>query len=133
MSTDQSVALELLDQVQLYDEDSDHRQTMLGYGLLYLIAHKHPVSDPSRRIRRLVYERDEARCCECGSTKRLEIDHQIPRALAGGNHFVDEPQGNLQILCKPCHINKTAGDTMMITRARAIADAVIALREQVAL
>jgi 5-methylcytosine-specific restriction enzyme A len=39
-------------------------------------------------------------CAHCGA-KAQEVDHIIPIRLGGGN------DGNLQSLCKPCHLAKT--------------------------
>ena len=45
-----------------------------------------------------VKERDGWKCLCCGSTKRLEIDHIIPRYFGGKDDF-----DNLQTLCKTCN------------------------------
>jgi 5-methylcytosine-specific restriction endonuclease McrA len=56
-----------------------------------------------REVRRAVFERDEGKCTECGSTFDLQYDHVIPVAL-GGATTVD----NLQLLCAVCNREKSA-------------------------
>ena len=55
-------------------------------------------------VRRQVLERDGWRCRACGRPGRLEVDHVRPLELQG------EPWelGNLQTLCRGCHISKSA-------------------------
>lgn len=52
-------------------------------------------------IRRGVLERNGYRCKHCGKAARLEVDHVKPVNRGG----TDEP-GNLQALCRGCHIRK---------------------------
>lgn len=49
-----------------------------------------------------VLEHHEHRCAYCGSAKRIEMDHIVPRAK-GGTHT----KSNVQPLCKKC--NRTKG------------------------
>ena len=58
------------------------------------------------RTRRVVLDRDGWRCRECGLAGRLEVDHVVP--LDEGGDLYD-PAG-LQVLCRGCHILKTAGE-----------------------
>ena len=57
-------------------------------------------------VRRAVFARDNWRCRRCGRAGRLECDHVVP-LHRGGDPY--DP-GNLQTLCRPCHIDKTAGE-----------------------
>ena len=52
-----------------------------------------------------VFERDKYRCCRCGRAGRLEADHIEPLKSWQGSPF---DLGNLQTLCRSCHIAKTA-------------------------
>lgn len=57
-----------------------------------------------RRVRLEVWERDGARCVECGSGFDLQFDHLIPVRLGGG-----DDAANLQLLCGGCNRAKGAG------------------------
>lgn len=52
-------------------------------------------------IRQQVLSRDNHRCVECQSIKRLTIDHIFPESK-GGSTTLD----NLQVLCRSCNIEK---------------------------
>jgi 5-methylcytosine-specific restriction endonuclease McrA len=52
----------------------------------------------ARATRRLVLNRDNYRCTECGETRDLQVHHIVPRQLGGP----DEPS-NLVTLCAACH------------------------------
>lgn len=56
----------------------------------------------SKLFEKLV-ERDGYYCKLCNTTENLEIDHIRPVALNGNNDL-----SNLQLLCKPCNISKSA-------------------------
>lgn len=58
--------------------------------------------------RREVFRRDQHRCQYCGSTKRLTLDHVIPRSK-GGTHTWD----NVVTACAPC--NSAKGDRLLPT------------------
>ena len=70
----------------------------------------HPSSAINRNrwrvVRRAVLERDQHRCRSCGCAGKLEVDHVI--ALADGGASYD--LGNLQVLCRSCHISKTVAE-----------------------
>ena len=57
------------------------------------------------RIRREVLDRDGWRCQACGKPGRLEVDHILPLHLGGTNDL-----GNLQALCRGCHISKSSAE-----------------------
>ena len=61
-------------------------------------------SAQTRRLRKLVQERDGYKCRVCGDTRRLQTDHIIP-IKAGGP--VSEPS-NIQLLCEECFNKKKA-------------------------
>ena len=56
----------------------------------------------TNKIRFAVYERDGNRCCRCGSTYDLEIDHIYPISKGGKSNFA-----NLQTLCHNCNSLKS--------------------------
>ena len=59
-----------------------------------------------RVVRKVVLERDGYRCRSCRYAGKLEVDHVV--ALAdGGDPWAPD---NLQTLCRPCHIKKTAAE-----------------------
>jgi len=60
-------------------------------------------SKVSNKIRFYIYKRDGNRCCKCGSSSNLEIDHIIPISK-GGKSTID----NLQTLCHKCNVEKGA-------------------------
>ena len=55
------------------------------------------------KIRRRVFDRDGWRCRNCGRSGRLECDHVRPVERGGAVYDL----GNLQTLCRSCHIRKT--------------------------
>ena len=56
------------------------------------------------RLRLEILARDGYRCRSCGRAGRLEIDHVTPISKGGD---LWNPS-NLQALCRPCHLRKTA-------------------------
>lgn len=56
-----------------------------------------------RKLRVVVLERDGYRCRECGKAGALEVDHVVPLHQGGAVWAL----GNLQALCRGCHIAKT--------------------------
>jgi hypothetical protein len=52
-------------------------------------------------VKLLVWNRDGARCVECGSAEKLEYDHVIPLSRGGSN-----TARNLQLLCEGCNRSK---------------------------
>ena len=68
--------------------------------------------NPSRRwrvpavSRREVFRRDDHKCQYCGSSRKLTIDHVIPRSK-GGSHTWD----NVVAACAPC--NHAKGDRLL--------------------
>jgi hypothetical protein len=55
------------------------------------------------QLRWAVFQRDNYRCCECGSGERLTADHIDPE-INGGETALH----NLQTLCRPCNSRKGA-------------------------
>lgn len=57
----------------------------------------------SDELRAAVYARDGHRCVECGSCKRLSVDHIVPESKGGATTLE-----NLQTMCRPCNSEKGA-------------------------
>jgi 5-methylcytosine-specific restriction endonuclease McrA len=53
------------------------------------------------RIRHAVWQRDGAKCTECGAREYLEFDHIIPVAIGGSS-----TERNLTLLCEACNRRK---------------------------
>lgn len=66
-------------------------------------------------VRRRVFERDKYRCCRCGRSGRLEADHVEPLKSWAGCLY---DMGNIQTLCRSCHIEKTAEENRNETPSR---------------
>ena len=60
-------------------------------------------SKPSRNA---IYQRDGHKCQYCGATRRLTIDHVIPKSKGGSDDW-----DNLVVACSRCNTKK--GDTML--------------------
>jgi 5-methylcytosine-specific restriction enzyme A len=67
------------------------------------------------RIRSQVL-REERRCRNCGSTWQLEVDHVRNRAAGG-----DSSRGNLHVLCRACHREKTQRESHEAMRRKRVA------------
>lgn len=52
-------------------------------------------------VRAAVWQRDGARCAQCGSTQYIEYDHIIPFSKGGATSVA-----NLQLLCRACNLQK---------------------------
>jgi 5-methylcytosine-specific restriction endonuclease McrA len=74
-------------------------------GPTIVVQKKRRVRLPKRSVQRKVYKRDGRRCCNCGSTERLTIDHIVPRSRGGSNAL-----DNLQVLCHDC--NQAKGNSL---------------------
>lgn len=61
--------------------------------------HRIPIADATR-VR--VYNRDDWKCCHCGSRDALSIDHIVPVSRGGS-----DDEDNLQTLCRPCNSRKS--------------------------
>lgn len=57
--------------------------------------------DISQEVKDLVWNRDQGRCRQCGSTEKLEFDHIIPFSKGGSNTY-----RNIQLLCETCNRKK---------------------------
>lgn len=72
-----------------------------------------PPKEPSEAVKEAVKRRDGHRCCCCGSTRQLEIDHIVPVYL-GGSSEMDQ----LQTLCRVCNGNKAINElNFRVTRS----------------
>ena len=60
----------------------------------------------SKPSRAMIYKRDNNTCMYCGSTRRLTIDHVIPRCKGG-----DDSWENLTVACSSCNTKK--GDKLL--------------------
>lgn len=54
-------------------------------------------------LRDAVYERDDYRCVQCGSTDDLTLDHVVPFSVGG-----QTTMENLRTLCRSCNSKKGA-------------------------
>ena len=63
----------------------------------------HDLPDDVPGLKRLVWDRDNWTCVDCGGHTDLSVDHKIPVA-AGGTNDID----NLQTMCRPCNSRKGA-------------------------
>jgi len=52
--------------------------------------------------RDMIYKRDKHKCQYCGATKRLTIDHVIPKSKGG-----DDSWENLVVACSSCNTKKS--------------------------
>ena len=52
-------------------------------------------------LRWAIWERDDFRCCKCGSRRHLQIDHVYPKSRGGPT-----TAENLQTLCRSCNVRK---------------------------
>ena len=57
----------------------------------------------SKNNKKLVRMEFSHRCCKCGSTKDLTIDHIIPVAMGGTS-----TRDNLQLMCQSCNLAKAS-------------------------
>jgi 5-methylcytosine-specific restriction endonuclease McrA len=51
----------------------------------------------SDKVRALIYERDGSRCCHCGETEAIGLQHRISKGM-GGSRLLDMPS-NLLTMC----------------------------------
>lgn len=56
--------------------------------------------------RALIYKRDNNTCQYCGSTRKLTIDHVVPKSKGGSDDWT-----NLVVACSSCNTKK--GDTLL--------------------
>lgn len=57
--------------------------------------------------------RAEDQCYQCARPGPCDVDHITP-LWAGGRHYLS----NLQVLCRPCHREKTAREALLRARAK---------------
>lgn len=58
-------------------------------------------------VKDAVWRRDQGRCANCGSQRRLEFDHIIPYAKGGSNTY-----RNIQLMCETC--NRAKSDSLAV-------------------
>lgn len=56
-----------------------------------------------RKFRQEIIARDGEQCAKCGATDNLQVDHIYPVSRGGTNDL-----DNLQLLCGPCNLSKSA-------------------------
>lgn len=69
----------------------------------------------SRKVRRRIIERAQGKCEKCGAVLKPgagEIDHILAAELGG-----EATPANGRLLCKVCHLAKTADDVRRIRKA----------------
>jgi ATP-dependent helicase IRC3 len=82
------------------------------YSGVVATPHRPPLREASEAVKAAVFRRDRQRCCCCGATKQLEIDHIVP-AYLGGSSDMDQ----LQALCRICNADKAINElNFRITR-----------------
>ncbi len=59
-------------------------------------------TNPTKELRRAVFERDGGRCVECGGSFDLQYDHILPVAHGGATTLE-----NLQLMCADCNQRKS--------------------------
>ncbi|MBQ3285561.1 MAG: HNH endonuclease [Ruminococcus sp.] len=98
---DEADTLEEVDQSDISETNIVASETDLSY--------KHQTQrEPNLRLRFLVMQRDNFKCCACGASPakdpsvELHIDHIIPWSK-GGETVMD----NLQTLCSKCNLGKS--------------------------
>lgn len=69
-------------------------------------------------VKKEAFKRAEGKCEKCGAnvSSGAEYDHIIPAVLGGGVGIE-----NCQVLCKQCHIEKTAADRKAIAKVKRLA------------
>ena len=65
-------------------------------------------------LRLRIFARDSWRCVKCKRAGRLECDHIVPLRRGGAEY----DESNLQSLCRPCHIRKSASENRKPDPAR---------------
>ena len=89
-----------------FEEIEPSNRTTINYPELP-VKHK-TVREPNLRLRFLVMQRDNFKCCMCGASPakdpsvELHIDHIVPWSK-GGETVID----NLQTLCSKCNLGKS--------------------------
>ncbi|CAI8211258.1 MAG: Uncharacterised protein [Flavobacteriaceae bacterium] len=90
-------------QQQLQKKDSAYAQSKgWSYERLQEERNKKRSRTISSRLRKMILERDNHQCQQCGSRTDLTIDHIFPFSRGGGK----EPN-NLQLLCHRCNAKKS--------------------------
>ena len=79
---------------------------------------EHPSRRRWARVRLAVLDRDGWRCQTCSKAGRLEVDHRVPLERGGAVYDL----GNLQALCRGCHIAKTRAEKLGKPPSREVLD-----------
>ena len=85
------------------------KATVISEKVIRLIDYvKVPISKimEAKPSRAMIYKRDGHKCQYCGSTRRLTIDHVLPRSKGG-----DDSWNNLVVACSKC--NTVKGDKLL--------------------
>ena len=81
-----------------------------------LTKEQHKIKNSLQREKRksILFENLGNKCCKCGSTEKLELDHINPllkttrqSILSVGLERALEECDNIQLLCKKCHTKKS--------------------------
>lgn len=78
-------------------------QALIRMNNRHLIQQQTSSRQIPQHIKAAVFQRDQGRCVQCGSTSNIEYDHIIPFSRGGATS-----ENNLQILCHSC--NKAKSD-----------------------
>lgn len=89
-----------------YPDDYQEKLYRLHKSYLHFISYESRRSKANSKIsnkktREKVFEKNGWKCCLCGSTEKLSIDHIVSVASGGSNEIE-----NLQTLCVPCNSKK---------------------------
>lgn len=82
-----------------HDLDPEH------YSAVVATPERPPFREPSEAVKALVFRRDGERCCCCGASDHLQIDHIVPAYLGGSSDF-----DQLQTLCRTCNREKAINE-----------------------
>ena len=80
-------------------------------------SHAAALSNPYPRGIAKAQGRAEDQCYQCTGPGPCDVDHIVP-LWAGGRHRLS----NLQVLCQPCHREKTAREALLRARAKRVAE-----------
>ena len=107
-STRRAVLLLLKEKAEMVEAGSgvirSEKESLAVPTVIRLRSYVHLPRAGSRRLsRRAILARDGFRCQYCGSTRRLTIDHVVPRSRGGLDSW-----DNVVTSCAPCNVRKGA-------------------------